>query len=467
MKNFFQRKPDPQPNPRSNNPANNPANEPYRIWLPPPNASDSAPAPAAWVPTTAQSSARRVGETHRSSSRVPRADATSMPTSSTYKYATLPNHGLYAQPVPVQAFPSQYYPRPSPDRPDSRVGYAYPYQNPQHPQTSTAPPPSQPERREDKTRNTVAGRPAQEPTAGRRKHSDRDGRTLRKPSSSSLREDVEEKKKTKHKQRDPSETRKRRDSQLDDPYAEKRHDKSSRKESRRTRVEEGDSSDSSAQRPSSSGHRRRAEERKSSPMVNNPQQGPAPFPTSSRTRLPMQSTSASSSSGKHTPQNPRMPVYLPASHGRSQRPDEGQLGLSESDTDHGTFNRGRNFLRGTALPNVKQQANLGGSSTLTTLNKKVKESKGLWPFSRSKSSQNSMPVTAPPTAVAPAKKTRADSSPSPFTQIPAGSVERPEYRRHASDNPIHVQPDREAGRVVVPPTLRSPHPEIILRLNLS
>ncbi|KAJ6496615.1 hypothetical protein C8R47DRAFT_348139 [Mycena vitilis] len=462
MKNFFQRKPpDPQPSPRSNNP-NNPANEAYRTWLPPPNASDSAPAPGSWAPTTAHSSARRGGETHPSSSRVPRADAASVPTSSAYKYATLPNHGLYAQPVPVPAFPPQYHPRPSPDRPDSRLGYAYPHQNSQHPRTSTAPPPSQPERREDKTGSTVAGPPAQEQAAGRRKHSDRDGRTLRKPSSSSLREDVEEKKRTKHKQRDPPETRKRRDSQLGDPYAEKRHDRSSRKESRRTRAEEGDSSDSSAKWPSSSGYRRRADERKSSPMMNNPQQASesAPFPTSSRTGLPIQPTTASSSSGKYTPQNPRMPVYLPASHGRSQRPDEGQLGLSESDTDHGTFNRGRNFLRGTALPNVKQQVNLGGSSTVTTLNKKVKESKGLWPFSRSKSSQNSMPVTAPPTAVAPARKTRADSSPSPFTQIPAGSVERPEYRRHASDNPIHVQPHRETGRAVVPPKLCSPHPEV-------
>jgi hypothetical protein len=71
--------------------------------------------------------------------------------------------------------------------------------------------------------------------------------------------------------------------------------------------------------------------------MNNPQQGPTQFSAPSRTALPIQPTAASSSSGKHTPQIPRMPVYLPANHGRSQRPDEGQTGQSESDTDHGTL----------------------------------------------------------------------------------------------------------------------------------
>ncbi|KAJ6547496.1 hypothetical protein B0H19DRAFT_1165968 [Mycena capillaripes] len=439
MKNFFQRKQDAQPNPRSNTPAN----EAYRIWLPPPNTSRApAPVSTAWVPATPQTGARRGGETQRSSSRAPRADASSMPTSSTYKYATVPPNstGFYysnpAQPVPAQPFPQQYYtslPRPPPDRPDSRLGHApgpYAYPNPQYPQTFAAPPPSQPavsKRREDKTRNTVDGRgpstvPVAEPPTGQPASSRGHGtdRAPRKPSSSSLREDAEVKK-SKHRPKEPSETRKRRDSQVVDPYAEKRRDKSSRKESRRdvrsrpdSRAEEGDSSDSSIQRPSSAGHRRRSDEGKPSVMM------------SSRTGLPMQPTAASSSSGKHTPQIPRMPVYLPANHGRSQRPDDGQPGLSESDTDHGTFNRGRNFLRATAPQNSKQTIPnvLGGPSALTAINKKVKESKGLWPFSRSKSSQKipqSMPMARPSTADNPAKKTRADSTPSRFVSMDAST----------------------------------------------
>jgi hypothetical protein len=309
MKNFFQRKQDAQPNPR----LNNPANDPYKIWLPPTDPSRAtAPGPTAWTQTTAQTSARRGGETHRSSSRAPGADASSVPTSATYKYATGPNNtGFYysnnpAQ--PVQPFPSQYppqyypsaLPRPPPgsfDRPDSRLGYVpYPYQNPQYPQTFAAPPPLQPaasqaaapKRQEDKTRNTVEGRgpntvsapvPAPGRPASSRKYREKDDeyRAPRKPpSSSSIREQKreDEVKKPKHRPREPSETRKRRDSQVEDPYTEKYRDKSGRKESKRdgksradARAEEGDSSDSSIWRPSSSGGHRLRHEGKSALMV--------------------------------------------------------------------------------------------------------------------------------------------------------------------------------------------------------
>jgi hypothetical protein len=70
--------------------------------------------------------------------------------------------------------------------------------------------------------------------------------------------------------------------------------------------------------------------------MNKRQPDPTTVPPGSRAGFPLQPTAASSSSGKQTPQIPRMPVYLPASHVRSQRPDEGHLGQSESDTDRGT-----------------------------------------------------------------------------------------------------------------------------------
>ncbi|KAJ7709970.1 hypothetical protein B0H17DRAFT_248336 [Mycena rosella] len=427
MKNFFQRT-------RSN--SNAPANDAYRVWLPPADASRPAPpGPNQWIHASGQDSVRPRGEAPRSSSRA-RADASSVPTSSTYKYATVPPNstGFYYPNNPGQPqsfpppFPPQYYP---PDRPDSRLGYVpYPYPNPQYPQSFTAAPPSaQPatsSRREDKKRNAGDGRrsspvPAPAPAAERppssRKHSEKDDRA-RRPSSSSLREQKREEeaevKKPKTKTRETSETRKRRDSQVGDSYAEKYRDQSSRKESRRDskfrqnpRVEEGDSSDSSAQRPSSAaGYRRQLREG----MRNRAQQEPIPFPAGSRVGLPLQPTAASSSSGKHTPQNPRMPVYLPT----NQRRDEGQPGLSESDTDHGTLNRRRNFLRGTALGNAKQSK----PSAPTPVEKKVKESKGLWPFSRSKSSQK-LPQNAPPTpANIPSKKTRADSTPAKLVSTP-------------------------------------------------
>ncbi|KAJ7905425.1 hypothetical protein B0H14DRAFT_2660231 [Mycena olivaceomarginata] len=474
MKSFFQRKQDSQPNPRSHTPAN----EPHKRWFPPQDRSRSAaPAPAAWAPAPAHAGARKGGE-KRSASR---ADASAVPTSSAYKYATLPNStGFYysnnpaplAQPVPVQPYPSQqYYPPPAPrapppERPDSRLGYApYPYPNPQYPQAFAAPPPAQPaaassKKREENARNTNSRGPSTVPAAeasrGRSSRPDDANRVPRKPSSSSIREQQREDaevKKPKHRPREPSETRKRRDSKVGDPYAEKRRDKSSRKESRRDgRADEGDSSDSSVQRPSLFGARRRSDEGKSS-MPENPQQGTTPFLAPSRTGWPVQPTAPSSSSGKHTPQiPPRMPVYLPANHGRSQRVGEDQPGQSGSDTDHGNFNRGRNFPQSTAQ-NSKQPAKptnaLGGPSTLTMLNKKVKESKGLWPFSR-RSSQK-LPQNPPTVAPnIPAKKTRAESTPSrfPIDDRPTG---RPEHRRNASDNAIGLHFDA--------PETRSSQPE--------
>ncbi|KAJ7156040.1 hypothetical protein C8R43DRAFT_421192 [Mycena crocata] len=285
MKNFFQRKQDNQPKPtRSNTPGA------YKVWLPPPDAASrtAAAGPSTWIPTSGQSTARKGDETHRSSSRAPRADVP------TYNYGTVPNvTGFYSnnpsQSVPVQPFPAHYYPSPVPrppgglERPDSRLGYVpYPYQ----PQSfAAAPVPSQPptlRKREAKTRNAVDGHVAPPaPAAGRpsssRRQSEKDEvRAPRQPSPSIReykREDVEVKK-SKHRTREPSETRKRRDSQAGDLY-EKYRDKSSRKESRRDgksrtdpRVEEGDSSDSSIQRPSSStGHRRRRTTEEGKPVL--------------------------------------------------------------------------------------------------------------------------------------------------------------------------------------------------------
>ncbi|KAJ7470698.1 hypothetical protein FB451DRAFT_1368486 [Mycena latifolia] len=463
--------------------SNAPANDAYKVWLPPPDASRAAaPAPNTWIHASGQSSARPSG---RSSSRA-RPDASSVPTSSTYKYATVPPNSTgfyYPNPVQAQPFPPQYYPPGSLDRPDSRLGYVpYPYPNPQYPQSfATAPAPSQAttsNRREDKTRNAGDGRGSSTAPAGRpsssRKHSEKDdgGRAAPRPSSSSTRENKKEEaevKKPKHRTREASETRKRRDSQVGDSYAEKYRDKSSRKESRRdgksgqnARVEEGESSDSSIQRPpSSAGHRRRQlKEGHSLFTMNKPQQEPIPFPAGSRPGLPMQPTAASSSSGKHTPQIPRMPVYLPTNNTRPLRPGEGQPGLSESDTDHGTFNRGRNFWRGNALANVKQSKPALQPSAPPVVDKKVKESKGLWPFSRSKSSQKlpqNMPTAPPSTAKISAKKTRADSTPTRVPQLPVDSTRHPEYRRHASDNAIggHHDVSLQADRAPTPQEFRS------------
>ncbi|KAJ7109311.1 hypothetical protein C8R44DRAFT_802177 [Mycena epipterygia] len=279
MKNFFQRRPDTQPNA--------PAKDAYKVWLPPPDAprASTPTGPTTWVSASGQSGARSGGETHRSSSRAPRADAYSVPTSSTYKYATLPNNaGFYSNPAPTlpsQPFPPQYYPSSLPRPPPGYIP-SYPYPNPQQPQSfAAAPAPSQPvasKGREDRTRYASDGRGANTvPAMGRpsssRQHSEKDdgSRAPRQPSSSK-REEVEMKK-PKHRTREPSEPRKRRDSQAGDSYAEKYRDKSSRKESRRDgkfrpdlRVEEGDSSDSSIRRPpSSAGHRsRRMEEGKPS-----------------------------------------------------------------------------------------------------------------------------------------------------------------------------------------------------------
>ncbi|KAF8212306.1 hypothetical protein K438DRAFT_2010549 [Mycena galopus ATCC 62051] len=488
MRNFFQRKQDSQaqPNPRSHTAAN----EAYKVWLPGPKDTSRGPPPApkAWIPTTTQSGARTGGETQ---SRA-RADASAVPTSSAYKYATLPNStGFYysnnpaplAQPVPVQPYPSQqYYPQsptparpPPPDRPDSRLGYVpYPYPNPnpnpQYPQAFAAPPPSQTvpskKQREGKTRNTASrSGPSTVPETKARPSSSRkdDGTRVRQqPSSSSIREQQTEDtamKKPKHRPRETSEPRKRRDSQVGDPYAaaEKHRDRSSRKEALRrdARAEEGDSSDSSVQRPSL-GHRREGKS-----MMDNPPQGPTPFPNYSRTGVPMQPSS--SSGGRHTPQiQPRMPVYLPANQARAQRASEDQPGQSESDTDHGGMNRGRNSSRNPAPPSSKPSAKhmnaVGGPSTLTTLNKKVKESKGLWPFSRSRSAQKlpeSTQIVAPPMS---AKKGRAESTPSRFP-IDDRPTARPEYRRHASDNDIGTRPDPPNARATAPPEGRSSQPE--------
>ncbi|KAJ7774757.1 hypothetical protein B0H16DRAFT_71541 [Mycena metata] len=450
MKSFFQRRPDPQPPPpRSYTPANN---DPYKVWLPPPNASRGATAgPSTWIPAAAQANAtRNGGEPPRSSSRAGRVDASAQATSSAYKYATLPNNTSFyyqPQPAPPQPFPSQYYPqRPPPggfDRPDSRAGYVpYPYPNPQYPQSSGGPPPSQPAVWKDKPRNTGDSRPVPVPApasarpSSSRKHSERDA-PRKQPSSSSIREQKleAEVKRPKHRTREPSETRKKRESHVEDPYTEKQRERSSRKEPRRDarsrpdiRVEEGDSSDSSIRRPlSAAGHKREGR------PPSMPQQDGTPFP---RTGFPGQPTAASSSSGKQTPQISRMPVYLPASHGRAQRQDD-QPGQSESDTDHGTLNRGRNFLRGTAVKQPSKPANLAGPpSTLNLMNKKLKESKGLWPFSRSRSQKppESKPAVA---AKYPATKLRADSTPSRFPEpAPAGATQRPGYLRHASDNSI-------------------------------
>ncbi|KAJ7452491.1 hypothetical protein B0H11DRAFT_2073687 [Mycena galericulata] len=278
MKNFFQRKQDTQP-PRSTTPANA-----YKVWLPPAEASRAGPGPNSWIPST-QSGARRGGETYRGSSR---PDVSSVPTSSAYKYATVPNNTNFyypnnpAQAAPLQSFPPQYYP-PSlphpPDRPDSRLGYIpYPYPNPQYPQSFAAPATSK--RREAPSRNALDARGATVPTpepatrpSSSTKQSEKDDRPRvpRQSSSSSVREQRREDtevKKPKHKTRESSETRKRKDSVVES-YADKYRDKNSRKESRRNGsksrpVEEVDSSDSSIQRPSSStGHRhRRLEEGK-------------------------------------------------------------------------------------------------------------------------------------------------------------------------------------------------------------
>ncbi|KAJ7273646.1 hypothetical protein B0H12DRAFT_1090390 [Mycena haematopus] len=470
MRNFF-RKQDSQPNPRSHTPPN----EPYKIWLPP-NTRGTAPAPTAWVPATTQSSARRGGETLPNSSRAG-PDASAVPTSSAYKYASLPNSTPFyysdnpaplAQPGPVP-YPLQYYPSssrpPPPDHPDSRLG-----QHPQYPQAFVGPPPSQTaaKKREDKARNppNSRGSTTVPENQGRPSSSRKDDglRIPRRPSSSSIREG-EEVKRSKHRPREPSETRKRRESQVGDPYAEKGREKSRRKESRRdakVRPEEGDSSDSSVQRPFLSGGRRRSDEGKPLSMMDNLQQGPAHFPAYPTPGLPMQPTAASSSSGKHTPKiPPRMPVYLPANHGRSQRPSEDQPGHSESDTDHAATNRGRTFLRTAVLPNSKQSAkstNVGDPSTLTMLNKKVKESKGLWPFSRSKSSQKLPQSTESVTPNIPTKKRRADSTPSRFP-VDDRPAEHPEYRRHASDISIGNHPD-PPGRTTAPPESRSSQPEV-------
>ncbi|KAJ7046716.1 hypothetical protein C8F04DRAFT_1061495 [Mycena alexandri] len=464
MKSFFQRRPDTQPPPRSYTPANN---DPYKVWLPPPDASRGPTArPSTWVPAAAQANAtRNGGETQRSSSRAGRVDASSaQATSSAYKYATLPNTtGFYypnnqPQPAPPQPFPSQYYPqrpppggfdRPDFDRPDSRAGNVpYPYPNPQYPQTLGGPPPPQPAVWKDKTRNTGDSRtvPVPAPASARpsssKKHSERDA-PRKQPSSSSIKEQKLEleMKRPKHRTRESSETRKKRDSHVEDPYTEKQRERSSRKEPRRDarsrpdiRVEEGDSSDSSIRRPSSvAGHRR---EGRPPSMMNKPQQDATPFP---RTGFPGQPTAASSSSGKQTPQISRMPVYLPASHGRAQRQDD-QPGQSESDTDHGALNRGRNFLRGTAVKQPSKPANLAGPpSTLNLMNKKLRESKGLWPFSRSKSQKppESKPAVASGSAKYPTTKLRADSTPARFPEpASTGATQRPEYRRHASDNSI-------------------------------
>lgn len=475
MKNFFQRRQDTRPSP------NAPVSDAYKVWLPPDASRAATPIGSgtnAWNQISGQNSARPRGNTHRSSSRA-RADTSSVPTSSvptssTYKYATVPpnNAGFYYPNQHAQAQPPQYYPL---DRPDSRLGYVpYPYPNPQ-PFTAASVPfqTTTSSRREDKVTDgrgsstVAASRPSSSRKHGEssRKHGEEKdrGRTTSRPSSSSIREhkrDEEvEMKKTRHRTRESSDTQKKRDSQLGDSHTEKYRDKSSRKESRRdgksgpsTRVEEGDSSDSSFQRPSA-GHRRR-QLREGLFMMNKPQQEAVPFPAVPKAGLPVQPTAASSSSGKHTPQIPRMPVYLPTT--QSRRPDEAQPGLSESDTD---FNpRRRFFSRSTATGNAKQakSTQLRESPVSPVAEKKAKESKGLWPFSRSKSSQKiaqNTPIDLPSTANLTQKKPRADSTPTRATPTPPDNVPsgRPEYRRHASDSTIgdHRNGSQQTDRTVV------------------
>ncbi|KAJ7172559.1 hypothetical protein C8R46DRAFT_1216369 [Mycena filopes] len=183
MKSFFQRRPDTQPPPRSYTPAN-------KVWLPPPDASRA--------PAAGQGGAiRNGGDTHRSSSRAGR-DA---PTSSAYKYATLPNNTTgfyYNPPPPPQPFPAQYYPPRPPsggfDRPDSRAGYVpYPYPNPQYPQAFGGPLPPQPAVSKEKPRSTGDARAASVPPpalarpSSSKKHSQRDV-PRKQPSSSSIKD---------------------------------------------------------------------------------------------------------------------------------------------------------------------------------------------------------------------------------------------------------------------------------------
>ncbi|KAK7014918.1 phosphatidylserine synthase [Favolaschia claudopus] len=442
MRNFFQRKPESQPT---------------AVWLPPQDPSRQPVPPAPWLPNQPQTTARRAPETRRS--------ASAAPTSTTYKFATLPNDTGYhypaspfplPQPTPVQPYSSQYYAAPQPippERPDSRLGHV-PYPNPQYP---PAPPPSQAtvsKRREEKTRD-VNGRSTTptvaKPYSSSSKNDDAN-RMPRRSSSSSMREQTSvEPRKTKHRSKDRPESRKE-ESQVKPVYAEKRRDRSSRKEAARdgksrrdSRYEEGDSSDSSIQRPATSkGLRSRVEGGKSSSM------GPA-----LRTGIPIQPTSTSSSSGRHTPQIARLPVYLPANQARSHRLNEDLPGPSGSDTDHGTLNRARNQSQGSTQPKFKQTGKSSGeSSTFPLFSKRskdvkeVKESTSFWPFSRSRSSQK-LPQHSSTMHNISAKKIRADPTLSRFP-VDDRTPERPEYRRHASDTAISSRPEPPARRPTVP-----------------
>ncbi|KAF7294991.1 Phosphatidylserine synthase [Mycena indigotica] len=228
--------------------------------------------------------------------------------------------------------------------------------------------------------------PQSHPSSSSRKAEEEGKHTRRKASTTSLRRDAEAKK-SKHKTKEASEARTRKDSRVA-TTSRGRHDEP----------------DSALKRPSSN---------------------PKVAPEHGRTPIATQPTNTSSSSGKQTPQITRMPVYLPSSHPKAQR---GENGLSESDTDHGPT------LRTTRKAVPKQSSSSKTAAPPPT--EKLKETKGFWPFLRSKSAQKLPQSTAPPTKTT---KSRADSTPS---QPTPPSVERPEHRRYASDNAIGAKADQ-------------------------
>ncbi|KAF7305105.1 Phosphatidylserine synthase [Mycena kentingensis (nom. inval.)] len=370
-------------------------NEAYKIWLPRPELPRQR--------TTSGSAARPPDVQHQT--RHP------PPTAAAYRPQYYTGAGAS---TPVVQPPQQL-----PPRPDSRASYvqynpvyAQPYPQQRVPAPVSAPPPvagssKQPRpRREGSTSSLTLkrGDAAAEPKKSSKHHRSKDKEAAAPPPEVRKRKDSSSRDKERDKDRVAS--RKREDKERErDRMREKD------KEKERRRREEAEYSDA---RPSSRAAKlfqRLEETKKGKP------------PDRTRTGIPTQPTTGSSSSGKQTPQIPRMPIYLPTS--KSQRDN----GLSESDTDN-PLSRGRStlpksFSKTVTVPLPSPTEN------------KVKESKSsFWSF-RTRSSQKfaqPVPVTTS------SRKPRADSTP---PQPVPTTTERP-HRRYASDSTIGAKPDRDS-----------------------
>ncbi|CAK5283125.1 unnamed protein product [Mycena citricolor] len=336
MKNIFLRKPEIPPSKpsRSHRPT-----DAYNVWIPPEASRVPTPGPSARAssnagPSHAQESYRGTGRT------LPRPEP---PSSNSYKYAggqttktgfSYSNHA--PQPVPVQPIPiqpyGQYYlsnpPTSSLERPESRNGYTTyvptHFQYPHFPGVPV-PQPTQSEYRRAKEEKRRARESSARPSPKKHREKEATTSSSRAPhlatSTSSIRLTPDELE-PRHRKRDAGEVRTRKDSrtkeedQIRDP-AKKREKESRRKSKVDGRMDEGESSDGSVQRPLTAGHHlRHTDGKKLQPS------DPAARPRAAKP--PADNYSAPQLSNT-------IPVQLPAP---SQRPNQ-TAPAPESDTERG------------------------------------------------------------------------------------------------------------------------------------